>query len=271
MCAAKQGEPLTPPLDQYQLMAAFLHRKETKAKSKPLSPQLAWLLSQTNSTESGLFSPLPAFDPRNPPLDSQSYTQWKAMFDLHKLTHPRRMRRNTIILQPLSYTSKDYTNAIIERQVMRHLQQFCEAFFHGNQVHLVAPLDMSTARKLTRRVHSGTGREQILVDDVMRFLKAQRYPKAYCIVGVTIVDLYPGEEWNFTLGHAAFVDGIAVCSFGRYFNSQDVSMQTTVQRQMKNMWILVRVSVYILAMQFLVVYLLSVFLSEREARICACT
>ena len=245
MCATK-AEPLSPPVEQQQLGTAFLHRKERKArKSKPVSLQLAWLFShcsQTAGTGDGLFSALP-LDHSAPPRDIQSYTLWKAMFDLQKLTHPRRMRRNTLILQPLSYTSGDYANANIEPQVMQHLQRFCQAFFHGNQVLLADPLDISTARKLTRRVHKDTGREQILVDDVMKFLKAQKYPKAYCVVGVTIVDLYPGEQWNFTLGHAAFLDGVAICSFGRYFNSRDIASPSSLHRQMQNMWILVRVSV----------------------------
>ena len=99
---------------------------------------------------------------------------------------------------------------------MTCIQGFCQTFFHRVEVVLTDPLDISTAKKLTRQVHQETKREQVLVDDIVKFLKTQKYPKAFCVthVGVTIVDLYPGEEWNFTLGQANSDDGVAVCSFG---------------------------------------------------------
>ena len=69
--------------------------------------------------------------------------------------------------------------------------------------------------------------------------------KSFCTVGITLVDLYPSPKWNFTLGHASFADGLAVCSFGRHFNTEINEFQnggTDLCRQMRNMWILIRVS-----------------------------
>ena len=52
--------------------------------------------------------------------------------------------------------------------------------------------------------------------DVLAFLKGDIPSDGYCIVGITWVDLYPSEEWNFVLGEAACEDGCAVLSFGHY-------------------------------------------------------
>ena len=38
----------------------------------------------------------------------------------------------------------------------------------------------------------------------------------YCIIGLTWVDLYPGDDWNFVLGESSCVDGCAVMSFGHF-------------------------------------------------------
>lgn len=239
MCAAKSKSRRAP---EEQLDTAFLHRKELK-KRKGLAPQMAWLLRQfrDRAGEGRLFNPLPP-NPALVPFDKQSYMQWKALYDSQKITHPRRMRRNSVVIQPLSYSSSDYAIGTIDPQVMLHLQGFCRAFFQGMDVLLVEPVDLADLKKLTKRVHVDTGREQILVDDIMKFLRTHKLPKAFCTVGLTIVDLYPGPQWNFTLGHASLTDGVAVCSFGRYFNSQVMPTHSPHQQQMQNLWILVRVS-----------------------------
>ena len=52
--------------------------------------------------------------------------------------------------------------------------------------------------------------------DVLAFLKENLPCDGFCIVGITWVDLYPGDEWNFVLGEALCDDGCAVISFGHY-------------------------------------------------------
>ena len=232
------------------LKQAILHRTESSG-SKPLSQDTSWMLDQcyssTEEPEVGRFSSLPKEDTEaggTRVVDTQSYTQWKVSYGFHKISHPMKTRRNVIILQPLSYSSPDYPVAVIEPQVMAHVHNFCQAFFHGVEIILAEPLDLLTAKRLTHRVHHETNREQILVGSIMRLLRTQKYPtKAFCVIGVTIVDLYPSAEWNFTLGQANFADSVAVCSFGRYFNSQPSSTtRSSLEHQMSNLWILVRVS-----------------------------
>lgn len=56
----------------------------------------------------------------------------------------------------------------------------------------------------------------ILISDVMQYLKTNLPADGYCIIGLTWVDLYPGENWNFVLGESSCEDGCAVVSFGHF-------------------------------------------------------
>lgn len=54
------------------------------------------------------------------------------------------------------------------------------------------------------------------ISDVLNSLKTYLPVDGYCIIGLTWVDLYPGEEWNFVLGESSCADGCAVMSFGHF-------------------------------------------------------
>jgi archaemetzincin len=42
---------------------------------------------------------------------------------------------------------------------------------------------------------------------------------AYCVIGVTMEDLYPDPSWNFVFGYASYVDRVGVFSFCRFDQS----------------------------------------------------
>ena len=86
-------------------------------------------------------------------------------------------------------------------------------------VEILPPVDVAAVPSLTSRVHADTQREQFLVGDLLRHLKTRRPRHALTVAGVTLVDLYPGPQWNFVMGHALLTEGCAVVSFGRYFNT----------------------------------------------------
>ena len=234
MCATKR--------DCEDFRSVVLHRNELHGK--PLSPHVHWLLDQcSESTEdscSGLFTRLPP-NPNILLFDRQNYQQWKAQYEVLKFSHPFRMRRRSILIQPLSYSSSMYPLSTIETDILLHLREYCRAFFMGMEIIVADPVEISELRKITKRIHSETGREQILIDDLMKYLKVHKRNKVFCAVGVTIVDLYPGPEWNFSLGHASLTEGVAICSFGRYFNSRVTASLPSLQQQLENMWILVKV------------------------------
>ena len=54
------------------------------------------------------------------------------------------------------------------------------------------------------------------ISDLLNVLKTYLPADGYCVIGLTWVDLYPGEEWNFVLGESSCVDGCAVMSFGHF-------------------------------------------------------
>ena len=57
---------------------------------------------------------------------------------------------------------------------------------------------------------------QILTTSVMTFLKTKLPKDAYCLLGVTMTDLYPEPSWNFVFGEASLNERVGVYSFHRY-------------------------------------------------------
>jgi archaemetzincin len=70
--------------------------------------------------------------------------------------------------------------------------------------------------QVTRRRNPSTGKEQILITDVLPLLR-QRWPEdAFALVGITMVDLYPDPPWNFVFGQASLRDRTGVYSYAHY-------------------------------------------------------
>ena len=61
-----------------------------------------------------------------------------------------------------------------------------------------------------------THNPQILTTDVLRFLKARIPADAFCVLAITMEDLYPEPSWNFVFGQASIRDRVGVYSFARY-------------------------------------------------------
>src|SRR5213075_2686902 len=61
-----------------------------------------------------------------------------------------------------------------------------------------------------------TNNPQILTDDVLNFLKAHIPADAFCILAITMEDLYPETSWNFVFGQASVRERVGVYSFARY-------------------------------------------------------
>ena len=219
-------------------------------KKRPPS-DLLWLFSQvaeanrdrpTSEDHHHLFQSLPSGTEGVSLLDQQTYRQWKSFMGLQKLSHPRRLRQHTIILQPLTIPSlPGYTLSEVDSRVLELLRLFCSAFFSGMMIELATPLDLTTLPNLTSRVHSDTGRVQYLVGDVLKNLERRRPRHSQCVIAVTTVDLYPSPEWNFVLGHASLTSGCGVFGFGRHFSSQFADAVPTVPQQLGQLWVLSRV------------------------------
>jgi archaemetzincin len=69
---------------------------------------------------------------------------------------------------------------------------------------------------VTARVNPETGRQQMLTTDLLNILMQHTPRDAYCVLGLTLRDLYPDPAWNFVFGQASLRNRVGVYSLGRY-------------------------------------------------------
>ena len=70
--------------------------------------------------------------------------------------------------------------------------------------------------EFTPRKSPHGGQRQVLTKSILTFLKTQLPPDAYCILGVTMTDLYPAPSWHFVFGEASISERVGIFSFARY-------------------------------------------------------
>ena len=131
-------------------------------------------------------------------------------FDEFKTSQPNRptQGRRVIYLQPLGDFAPERSPSIGK------LQKFAGAFF-AMDVKELPPIKIDNS-KFTARRNPYTGNPQILTGDVLNFLKARVPADAFCILAITMEDLYPEPSWNFVFGQASLRDRVGVYSFARY-------------------------------------------------------
>nr|XP_043869961.1 archaemetzincin-2 [Solea senegalensis]XP_043869962.1 archaemetzincin-2 [Solea senegalensis]XP_043869963.1 archaemetzincin-2 [Solea senegalensis] len=100
-------------------------------------------------------------------------------------------------------------------QYVEWLRKYCQAFFTGLSVRLMPPVTIAETQ-CCFRVNSDSHNLQILTGDLLRFLGDRKPKDAFCIVGITMIDLYPKDSWNFVFGQASLSQGMGVFSFARY-------------------------------------------------------
>lgn len=94
------------------------------------------------------------------------------------------------------------------------MADYCARFF-STEVVALPTLEVSEL-KAESRVNEYTGALQLKTGDVIAQLDRQKPDDAFAIVGVTMIDLYPGENWNFVFGQANYRRSVGVFSFARY-------------------------------------------------------
>lgn len=103
-------------------------------------------------------------------------------------------------------------------QYVEWLREYCQAFFYGLTVKLLPAVTVAQTG-CSFRINSDSQNLQILTGDVLRLIKKRKPRDAFCIVGLTMIDLYPEESWNFVFGEACLSKGMGVFSFARYDDS----------------------------------------------------
>ena len=94
------------------------------------------------------------------------------------------------------------------------LRAFAAAFFQLEVKVLPAyvPHDLEFEPRQNR--HSG--QRQVWTKGIMDFLKTRLPADAYCLLGLTMTDLYPQRSWNYVFGQASLAERVGVYSFARY-------------------------------------------------------
>jgi len=116
--------------------------------------------------------------------------------------------RSKIYLQPLGEFPKGKI-AFLER-----LRDYAAAYF-AIKVQVLPRLALSD-QTITTRTNPYTGNRQILTVDVLFLLKKHVPADAFCVLAITMEDLYPDPSWNFVFGQASLRERVGVYSFARY-------------------------------------------------------
>ncbi|KAM6174500.1 archaemetzincin-2 isoform 2-T2 [Erethizon dorsatum] len=126
------------------------------------------------------------------------------------------LQRNAVFTySPLVYICALGNTRVISEEYVKWLKGYCEAFFQGLTVKLLEPVSVSATR-CSFRVNDHTQNLQIHAGHILNFLKKKKPEDAFCVVGITMIDLYPRDSWNFVFGQASLTDGVGIFSFARY-------------------------------------------------------
>ncbi|XP_061160559.1 arylsulfatase G-like isoform X1 [Syngnathus typhle] len=120
-------------------------------------------------------------------------------------------------------------------QYVEWLREYCQAFFYGLPVCWLPAVTVAQTG-CSFRINQSSQNLQLLTGDLLQFLCKRKPKDAFCVVGITMIDLYPRDSWNFVFGQASLHKGIGVFSFARYddnFYSKNYSGRVKKQCQVK--------------------------------------
>jgi len=131
-------------------------------------------------------------------------------FDEFVRSKPNRpdKNRNKIYLQPLGQFPGGQV------PLVESLGHYAGAFF-AMEVKVLAPLALNESN-VTTRINQYTKKRQILTVDVLAILRRNLPADAFCMLAITMEDLYPEPSWNFVFGQASLRGRVGVYSFARY-------------------------------------------------------
>ncbi|HET7435669.1 MAG TPA: archaemetzincin [Thermoanaerobaculia bacterium] len=112
--------------------------------------------------------------------------------------------RHTIYILPLGTFGDNAPS-------LERLREFTSAFF---MLDVTVLEGIAIDPSITSRDNGGV--HQLYGPDLLAMLRKRLPPDAYCILGVTMSDLYPNPQWNFVFGVASLEDRVGVYSFARY-------------------------------------------------------
>jgi archaemetzincin len=153
------------------------------------------------------FEPIPTPKPGDWLAVHRETGQTFDAFVKSKPNRPTKIRSN-IYLQPLGQFPK------AQLPLVQTLTEYAAAYF-TMQMELLPSLALSDSN-VTTRINQFTKNRQILTADVLAILKKNLPADAFCLLAITMEDLYPEPSWNFVFGQASFRERVGVYSFARY-------------------------------------------------------
>jgi archaemetzincin len=131
-------------------------------------------------------------------------------FDEFVRSRPNRpdKNRNKIYLQPMG----QFPNGQVP--LVESLGEYAGAFF-AMEAKVLPALDLNDY-KITTRINQYTKKRQILTGDVLTIIRRNLPADAFCVLAITMEDLYPEPSWNFVFGQASLRGRVGVYSFARY-------------------------------------------------------
>ena len=154
------------------------------------------------------FAPIPEPGPSDWLSQHDEPGQTFADFKSGDFPKPGRVHR-FLYLQPIGSFASEGSPRLEE------LERFAVAFFSGVEVRCKPPLKASEI-DIGSRKNPIAGNRQLLTTDILRLLHSRLPADAYCMLGITMTDLYPEPSWNFVFGQASPRKGVGVYSFARY-------------------------------------------------------
>jgi archaemetzincin len=152
------------------------------------------------------FEPIPTPKPGDWLAEHYESGQSFDAFVKRKPNRPNK-KRNKIYLQPLGKFPKG------EVPMVERLKAYAEAYF-GLRVEVLPCLALGDS--ITSRTNPYTHNRQILTSDVLTILRKKVPADAFCLLAITMEDLYPEPSWNFVFGQASLRERVGVYSFARY-------------------------------------------------------
>ena len=152
------------------------------------------------------FDPIPMPEPSDWLANHRESGQ---TFDQYQRSQPNRPdgRRNKLYLQPLGEFDPDKSPALDK------IERFAESFFQM-EVEILPGASLD-GLPIQSRSRAG-GLRQLLTGDLLKWCEGRLPADAYCLLAVTMEDLYPDERWNFVFGQASLNKRVGVYSFARY-------------------------------------------------------
>ena len=194
MIAAYSGMGFEPPAPQQHL--------EAIGPTNGLSDMLQRAFAPGDS-----FEPMPVPGPSDWLAVHREPGQTFEQFRRSRPNQPNAHRR-IIYLQPLGAFTEQQSPSL------EKLREYAAAFFQM-EVKALAPMSVN-AGGFSSRTNSTTQRRQILTEDVLHWLKGSMPADGFCLLAITMEDLYPESSWNFVFGQASLTERAGVHSFARY-------------------------------------------------------